>query len=212
MKRAFLISVSTFLVFAPFAYSQTPAAGPSVTVYGDWPPTGACDQALTDTSGVLQAFAAPCNDKISAIKVPFGWSARLCEHDAAGGYGQCRTYLPMEGTFLGDMNDKATTFSTEHRMVGYLNSADYPVGIKVGYKYSSDGGSIEVGYDGTWIAQTYSVILPSGCKLQLSETTSTGDVEWSQSRSGNTLTLALKVKPRAPAGANHWVGVELQCR
>jgi hypothetical protein len=147
-------------------------------------------------------------------------SIEICEHDGQGsaGLGKCRRFLPGMNSVGEDMNDKGTTFLVEPRMIGYMNSTDFPTGIKIFIGLSgSDFGNLKpsgsIGYDGTWIKEEYSIPLPTSCPSpRVVETTKNGDGSWSSSIQNGRLDLRLQIKPKAPLGGNNWVGIEVLCR
>ena len=195
-----------------------PPTPSGVRVFGDWPPSGRCDFTLPPTG--RQGLPNPaCNDTTSGVDVPFGMSIEICEHDGQGsaGLGKCRRFLPGMNFVGDDMNDKGTTFIVEPRMIGYMNSADFPTGIKIfiglsGSDFGNLSASGSIGYDGTWIKEDYSIPLPSSCSApKVVETTKNGDASWSSSTQSGRLNLHLQIKPKAPFGGNNWVGIEVLC-
>jgi hypothetical protein len=184
-------------------------------------PTGHCDFTLAPIG--RQGLPNPaCNDTTSGVEVPFGMSIEICEHDGQGsaGLGKCRRFLPGRNGVGDDMNDIGTTFIVDPKMIGYMNSADYPTGISITIGVSSNNPGVtplspygKIWYDGTWILQENHIPLPSTCpKPTVVETTKNGDAAWGSSVTNNVLNVWMRIKPKQPFGANNWVGIEIRCQ
>jgi hypothetical protein len=189
-----------------------------VRVFGDWPATGRCDFTLLPQDGYQGLPNPNCNDSTSAVDVPFGMSLEICEHDGKGskGLGKCRRFLPGLSTVGEDLNDKATSYKVEKKMIGYLNSKDFDTGIQIGVTANGtiDGPKVkaDLGADSREIVEDYSIELPPSCPHPtVIEGTKAGDAHWGYSIANNRLTLWLRVKSRGFMGANNWVGVEILC-
>ena len=220
------------LLFASIAFFGNPVSAQSVKVFGDWPDTGFCDVSFS-ASGAWQGFTGPnaqCNDKTSAVQVPFGMSATLCDNDEAGGLSPCRHFLP--GTYgLDDkFNDKTSVVKAENVMIGYLNSADFPTDWAFGINFSGDpsatppagfnlsisagvGSSSSFGFSDSFVAQGYVVTVPASCvQPDFHVTSQAGVAHWSAYWSpGQPLIVKLWVRNRKLGGANNWIGVQLEC-
>ena len=212
---------------APQATVPEPVVQPpglAVRFTGDWPPTGFCDFNLPPKGNVAQGAPAGCNDRVSGVKVPFNLEAKICEHDGQGsaGWGKCRNW-GVGDHFVGhDLNDRATTFWVKDADANYVyfTSADdeVPPALTGGisYKGDTDGNgsvSIDLDYNTEWYTKTYTLTLPPYCRNpQVWESTRNNNAEWSHTLQGGVLRIVLKVKPRAPFGANSWVGVGIRCR
>jgi hypothetical protein len=198
-----------------------PPTTTGVRIFGDWPPVGHCDFTLYPSHD-RQNIPDPgyCNDTTSGVDVPFGMSVEVCENGVGDphGLGKCRRFLPGMNNVGDDLNDKASSFLVDNKMVGYMNSADYPTGIKIGINFSgsdfnnlSPGGSI--GYDEGWFYQNSVIPLPSSCpNPHIVELTKAGDASWYSKVENNQLKLNLRVKNKSLFGANNWVGVEIVCQ
>lgn len=199
-----------------------PPTTAGVIVFGDWLPTGRCDFTLYPREGYQGLPNPACNDTTSGVDVPFGMSLEICEHDGQGsaGLGKCRRFLPGASGVGDDMNDKGTSFKVERRMIGYMNSADYPIGVRITIGASSNNPGVQplspygkIGYDGTWITQENHIPLPSSCpNPRVIETTKNGDADWGSSIKNNVLNLWMHIQPKNPIGANNWVGIEIVCQ
>jgi hypothetical protein len=215
----------------------SPTLAQSVTVFGDYPDTGRCDQSFGPNNN-FQTFNYGCNDSASGIDVPWGMSATLCDNvdprwndpnpDVAkqANLGYCRHYLPGRYQIDGAFNDKASSLKVNNGMVGYLSSGDFPPDIAIGVSLSSPtdtfnpSATVFVGSSGGWVLQAYRVVIPPSCaQPNVRETTKNGDAHWSGSwKPGAPLLLNLRVQYRQllqgvwKGYANNWVGVELTCK
>jgi hypothetical protein len=191
--------------------------GPVPIAHDNIPPNGHCDVPLP----VGKSWApANCNDTASSIEIPFGYQVTACEHDGRPpqGFGECRSYAPgfpnLQGTGFGD---KATFFEVTDKMAVYLSSADdeVPAALQGGVTYTEQDGQgkvrIKLVIDQGYYTKDYSVELPQGCKIQVWETTKTGDSDWTHSVQNGRLNIRMRVKPRLPGGGNNWVGVGFRC-
>src|SRR3989442_133290 len=63
-------------------------------------------------------------------------SIEVCENGAGDpkGLGKCRRFLPGMNFVGNDLNDKASSFLVDNKMIGYLNSADFEAGYVIGIK------------------------------------------------------------------------------
>ncbi len=202
------------------------AAAQEIIAHGDWPPSTFCNVAFPvklDAKGnpVKQLIPWSCNDKTSALTVPFGMSVKMCENDGEGpsGLGRCRQYLPGVFYVGDDMNDVGTSFFVDNRMVGYLNSADFPtdwlVGVAGTVDLSSGKGStgLQLSSSGREVSESYSIDLPASCRSpRVVELTKANDASWGAHVEGQKLKLSLRVRYRHLAGPNNWVGVEIVCK
>ena len=205
----------------PVANTPQPPTSAGVRVFGDWFPTGHCDFTLNPRDGYQGLPNPACNDTTSGVDVPFGMSLEICEHDGQGspGLGKCRRFLPGRSGVGDDMNDKGTSYKVEKRMFGYLNSADYPTGISIMIGVSGQDPGVgplsptgKISYDGTWINQENHIPFSSSCRNPtVVEITRSGDAEWGRSITNNTINTWMRVRPKAPFGANNWVGIEIVC-
>jgi hypothetical protein len=189
--------------------------------FGDWPNTGFCEFWLAPSD--QRYFAPPgCNDKVSGVRVPFGLTARICEHDGEGpaGWGLCRDFPPGDHFVGNDLNDRGTSFwVTDKQMTFYFTSAadEVPPAFRfaVNYKGNLDGNgqlSVDLNFDQTWYTKTYEYRLPQWCmNPQLWEATKANAAEWQHQLSGGVLRIVLRVKDRVPFGPNNWVGVGVRC-
>ena len=192
-----------------------------VKVFGNWPDTGFCDVEF-GPSPAWQGFTGSngrCNDQTSAVYVPFGMSATLCDNDQAGGLSPCRHFMP--GTYPMDapFNDKTSVVKVETSMIGYLNSAEFPTDVTIGVNVSGDpsnfnpSAGVYYGNSGDYIIQGYLVPIPSSCvQPNLTETTKANDARWRATWTpGQSLKVVLWARYKHLFGTNNWVGVQLSC-
>ena len=191
---------------------RAPAGGAGVQVVGDHP-----------IPEILQGAPAGCNDKVSGVLVPFGLTAKICEHDGTGktGWGLCRTF-PPGGQYVGnDLNDRGTSFWVSDQVMSfYFTSADdeVPPALNGGvfYEGTTDGNGkfrVELGLNTDWYTKSYEYSLPTWCAHpDVWESTKNNNAQWGYSVSGGVLKITLQVKPRLPFGANSWVGVGVRCK
>ncbi len=195
------------------------SANPStsaVTFFDDWPPSSCCNFALSPTGRREGPNPWACNDRISGLDVPFGMSAEICEHEGPG-LGKCRRFLPGRSFVGSDLNDKATTFLVDPKMIGNLDSNDYPPGffISIGISGSIDnpraGGSI--GYDGTDLVYHDAIPLPNTClNPHVITTSKRNDGSATSFVKDGILNVTMRVKPTPPFGSSSQIGIEIKCQ
>lgn len=185
-----------------------------VQTFGDWPNTGFCHRNFPIGRHLMDPR---CNDKMSGLRVPFGMSVRLCEHDGGGGaYGACQGFPPGEHYVGDDLNARGVTFvEVSDGMAVYMSTDEATVPGAVNFKVNvtvPDGEpkvSVSVSLDSDWYHKDYSIPLPKGCNVQVWESTKLNDATWNHSVTNDVLKIRLSVKPGA--GHRNWVGVAFRC-